>query len=501
MIEVCVLTYARPGLLSDLLDHLDREVKGRADIHVTVYDDHSPQEDAYSVLSRRLEARGWAYWKADQRHGHAGHVRWLNRLYSVQRFTEADTWIWMPDDFRLAEGFLDKLTSAWESIVDPNKGCLTYHRDASRASRPCWTPQRPAPISDRVEKIGWVDGAFICGRQFFDALDWSCPRPSPRAYRDPLIGSGAGAGISARLDERGMGMYRTLKSLAVHRISPTVMHPDLHGRIVRQQTIDFVGGEAAAKRLSRLAPVHGGMATLYARRGHVASVVESLLPQVDRLTCYLDDYPPGESFPMVDDRLTIVRPAGRRLGDAGKFCGLEGAQAVGAYYASFDDDLIYPAGYIDTLLHHVEARGRRAVVSLHGRNVTNALPGGYYAARPVFRCLGWVPKDTPVHVLGTGVCMFHTSTLPELLLADFKTANMADIWLAVACHRSRVPRVVARHPKGWLTYISVGEETIHARSRGGAGEAEMTREIRNAAPWGAPLPDPVGLDSDRRKTA
>jgi hypothetical protein len=165
------------------------------------------------------------------------------------------------------------------------------------------------------------------------------------------------------------------------------------------------------------------MATLKDRHGPRAMAVTSLLPQVDRLTI----------------------TAGDTRGDQAKFAACNEAPDD-AIFIGADDDLIYPADYIDTILDGLE-RHPGCIVSFHGWNMDIATREPY---ADNYRCLENVWDDVEVHVAGTGVCAFRLDTIrPQQ--SWFESIN-ADVWLAVHAQELGIRRVVLAHPSYWLGY-------------------------------------------------
>lgn len=164
------------------------------------------------------------------------------------------------------------------------------------------------------------------------------------------------------------------------------------------------------------------MATMTGREEIRGMAVNSILPQVDRL----------------------IVANGDERGDQAKFLGCEDAPD-GTIFVGLDDDLIYPADYIDTLIAGL-ARYPDSIVSFHGWTIDES--GECYVEN--YRCLENVWDDVQVHVAGTAVCAFRLSTIRPVM-ADFESVN-ADVWLAVRAQERGIPRVVLAHPSYWLGY-------------------------------------------------
>jgi hypothetical protein len=92
------------------------------------------------------------------------------------------------------------------------------------------------------------------------------------------------------------------------------------------------------------------------------------------------------------------------------------------------------------------------VVSLHGRSFGVRPVLNYYKSATMrVHCLRSQDKDVRVNVGGTGVMAWHHSSL-RLRIADFPTPNMADVYMAKACHEQIVPIVALAHEEDYLKY-------------------------------------------------
>lgn len=171
--------------------------------------------------------------------------------------------------------------------------------------------------------------------------------------------------------------------------------------------------------------VWAGMATITGREELRALAVNSILPQVDRL----------------------VVANGDERGDQAKFLGCEHAP-TDVIWIGIDDDLIYPADYVETIVAGLD-RYPGSVVSFHGWKMDET--GECYVEN--YRCLEQVADDVEVHVAGTGVCAFRLDTIRPVM-ADFESVN-ADVWLAVRCQERGIARVVLSHPSYWIGYAEL----------------------------------------------
>lgn len=171
--------------------------------------------------------------------------------------------------------------------------------------------------------------------------------------------------------------------------------------------------------------VWAGMATLADRAGTRALAIDSIIGQVDRL----------------------IVAAGDTRGDQAKFLGCAEAPDD-AIFLGVDDDLIYPADYVTTILRGLRAYPN-SIVSFHGWRMNEK--GDTYAEN--FRCLENVWDDEQVHVAGTGVCAFRLSTIRPTL--DMFESINADVWLSLRAQERGIPRVALAHPSYWIGYAQL----------------------------------------------
>ena len=480
---VLVHAYNRPRLLFRLLKDLEEQGAER----VQVWDDCSDKD--LSASREFVEARGWVWRRASEQHGKRLFWKWVSAAYEAQKSTETDSWVLLPDDIRLCQNFFSRCAEYW-SACPRRTVSLNLLRDEARLSKPNWTGLRPTPLNDKVEEVGYTDGLALVSREYFSCLGWKLdPVPATRWARDPQLSSGVGMQVSTHLHSRGKKQCRVRQSLVQHVDGPSEMNPIVRLRD-SMAAVDFVDGEEAASKLRRSAKVTASMASIPSRRRDLDRVVGSLSKQVDHLNVYLNGY---SSIPncLLQDWITVARSQdhGDR-GDAGKVFWTDSVQG---YHFLCDDDLVYPLDYVERLVCALEARGRQAVVGVHGRVLSKTIQSYYASASALYHCLRRVQEAQPVHVLGTGCLVYHTDTL-TLTPEDFPEPNMADIWLAIAAQKQAVPRVVLSHSANWLVLTHTHQpdsifDTYHQRDH------RQTELVRDNAPW-ALLPDVLLADLD-----
>lgn len=227
---------------------------------------------------------------------------------------------------------------------------------------------------------------------------------------------------------------------------------------------------AVLARLPRTTQIVAGMATVAGNEEALRATVMSLLPQVDRLFVYLNHFRDVPAFLQRHAKITChIDTDGRRYGDAGKFWGLE--QSPDAVYVTCDDDIVYPSDFTTRLVEELAQSRGAAAVGVHGSLVLQPCPGYYRdGSRAVFHFERALMRRRRVHVVATNACAFHSSVV-RMTMADFKAANMADIWLAQYLQREGLPAYVLPRPEKWLRPIEVQRPTIYEQSRSATGSA------------------------------
>lgn len=201
----------------------------------------------------------------------------------------------------------------------------------------------------------------------------------------------------------------------------------------------------------------GTMASYPARRHSLPVALQSILPQIDHLILYLNNYedvPEGAEH----EKIEIIRSqdAVGDLRDNGKFYSIP--NDVNAYVFTLDDDLVYPKDYVARMVHYIEALGRSSVVGVHGV-VFPEQEFNDLKQRTVFD-FRYKASGHFVDLLGTGTTAWHTSAL-KLSLEDFGTTGVCDLWFAAAAAKSNVPLFSIPRRKAWLTEVKRHEERLY----------------------------------------
>mgnify|MGYP001186272965 CR=1 FL=1 len=226
-----------------------------------------------------------------------------------------------------------------------------------------------------------------------------------------------------------------------------------------------------------------GIASFGRRARMLEAAVESLLPQVDRIGVYLNDYPEIPSFlehPRID--VEISADYGD-LRDNGKFFFL--GRTDHRFYAAADDDIHYPTDYIEVLKEALVDTGPNSAVAVHGAVYPTPILDMFTAGH-VFHFSESLQHVMPVHLVGTGTLLFDQSEW-NLDFEEFGEPGMADVWFARSAKKRSARLFVVNRDRDWLRPVdSAGVAhsggaipTLYAEGLLGRGrQAELLDEAR-----------------------
>lgn len=222
------------------------------------------------------------------------------------------------------------------------------------------------------------------------------------------------------------------------------------------------------------------MATFPTRELIIAEAVESLLPQVDKLVIWVN----GEmELPQACYHEKVELYWGKDvlgfdIGCAGKFAF---CFEWDGYIFTVDDDIVYPADYVEKSIAKIEEYNRECIFSYHGR-ITKLPITTYRSSKDMVKNCSFqqdVGKDTECHIIGTGVTFFHADTIfPKYDIMEMKHTNVSDIHFAQSMDMRGIRTIVAEHNKGWLKALDTVDGISHHRETD-----KFHCDLINVHPW------------------
>ena len=197
-----------------------------------------------------------------------------------------------------------------------------------------------------------------------------------------------------------------------------------------------------------------GLASIPSRIESLEKVIRALLPQVDEIGVYLNNYDEVPAF-LRHPRIRVARS--QKHGDVrdnGKFFFVEKTNAT--FYATVDDDIAYPENYIAELVQNQKRLGGTQAVGVHGTIYPKPVKK-LLANRHLFHFSHASEAITPVDMLGTGTLLFNRRYW-GLRYSEISTPGMADVWFAVAAAKRGFGLWSIPRPENWMHALEQDEE-------------------------------------------
>ena len=185
------------------------------------------------------------------------------------------------------------------------------------------------------------------------------------------------------------------------------------------------------------------MAAVPWRENVLKQVVESLLPQVDQLNIYLNDWEKIPDF-LSSSKVNAVQSQNEigDLGDRGKFYWCNQIRGI---HLTVDDDILYPPNYVDSILEGMN-RNQGAAVTFHGSILKSQ---SFSEKKTISHFARDSSNDLSVTIGGTGVMAYNTKDV-TINFESFKCNYWADGWFAFQTRNEGIPIISLRHAKDWL---------------------------------------------------
>ncbi|MES3674774.1 glycosyltransferase family 2 protein [Halomonas elongata] len=232
-------------------------------------------------------------------------------------------------------------------------------------------------------------------------------------------------------------------------------------------------------------PIYASLASMPSRVSKLEIVVDKILPQVDKIFVYLNNYEEIPAFLTGSEKIVVNRSQDHGdLKDNGKFFPLDEI-GENAYFFTIDDDILYPDNYIEYLRRKINQYDKKVVVGVHG-----AVYGKYakrFFERKTIHFSRELLFDTPVSVLGTGTVGFYTGAI-DLSLSSFLSSGKADLYFGAKIKQDNIPALCVSREGEWLKEIKLGGD---AEEEGSNIYQETKRNtepydlvIKENSPWG-----------------
>ncbi|MBY6189177.1 glycosyltransferase [Microbulbifer agarilyticus] len=196
-----------------------------------------------------------------------------------------------------------------------------------------------------------------------------------------------------------------------------------------------------------------GVASIPSRVVQLRMTLASILPQVDKVYVYLNNYDDVPSY-LNHEKITyfLSRDHGD-LGAAGKFFKIDDVND--GYYFSIDDDIIYPSDYVSRFVNTLKKYNNNSIVTCHGSIFASPLEW-YFERNVVYATKNELGTDKFVTLIGSGCSAFYRSSL-SVSFSDLYPNVMCDLRLSVMAREQGLTMVSLSRPKNWLRPQEVDE--------------------------------------------
>ncbi len=241
----------------------------------------------------------------------------------------------------------------------------------------------------------------------------------------------------------------------------STMRAEYAAKIVRRTDDCYVAPVTTPLLLKSRKTVTANMATYPLKKEKLEAVVGTILPHVDLLRIYLNEYDYIPEF-LIDPRIQVIR--GDNMGDSGKF--YAAGEVRDEYFFTVDDDIFYSEEYFSGHITFLEKRPD-CIVTCHGRVLKDRKKYPYDPGNEQLKVMynSLLEKDSEIDVPGTGVMAFDLSVL-QFDPGKFRYNNMADINIALECEKRKIPMYARAHAKGELksAITRLNDPVIHGAS-------------------------------------
>jgi hypothetical protein len=147
------------------------------------------------------------------------------------------------------------------------------------------------------------------------------------------------------------------------------------------------------------------------------------------------------------------------LTDKGKFYYLPDYRNP-VYYFTLDDDIFYPADYVEKTINHIDKGG---IISYHGRKLLG-FNRDYYKGHEAIHFAKGNNTTQEIDVPGTGVMAFRTDYFKPTNIVHEPDQCMVDLLFAVAAAKEDKDIICPIFARGWLRAQEIPfAKTIYGR--------------------------------------
>lgn len=208
--------------------------------------------------------------------------------------------------------------------------------------------------------------------------------------------------------------------------------------------------------MKRSGGITAQLATIPEREATCKQVVESLLPQVDKIRIALNNYGYEGTVGLVPEWVVHEKIeyiyTDNSLMDGYKFLK---ADENNGYVLICDDDILYPPDFSSTMVKHMDSFLYPVVLSIMGKNLVPRPMESYALGKhEFFRAFEMHSTFKKCELIGMCGAIYHTDYC-KVNETHMKVTD-SDVCMSVYCHQNGIQRYVVPHAGDWCRDLMEG---------------------------------------------
>jgi hypothetical protein len=196
----------------------------------------------------------------------------------------------------------------------------------------------------------------------------------------------------------------------------------------------------------------GSMATFPGREKTLEDVIKRLVPQLDRIYIYLNEY---KKIPTFLEKYPNVKPVlgadtYGNLNANGKMIFLDYEESDCLVF-TLDDDILFPNDYVQIMSSYMAAFNYRAGLTVHGSIIPD-VASWYYERTHVLGARKNLSYHHAINLVGSGTFVFMKNSIP-VEFHQFTQDIYVDLALSLAALKNNVPLMAVKRPENWIEFI------------------------------------------------
>jgi GR25 family glycosyltransferase involved in LPS biosynthesis len=201
----------------------------------------------------------------------------------------------------------------------------------------------------------------------------------------------------------------------------------------------------ALRAMNITGTLHASLASVPERTDILKEAVLSLIPQIDILHVFLQDFDNIPDF-LDHEKIFVTRSQDfSKLGECGKYYW---TGEFSAFHFMVSDSYVYPQNYIERMKGKILEYQKKAVICCGGYKLTEhyeslSSSGKFLTASAVSE------NDIELEIPDDACLAFHSDTI-SVSWHHFYQPLLSSVWFAILAKQQNVPIICISHPEDWI---------------------------------------------------